>query len=447
MAEELTDGLVKDLEKPAKGNLVVYDKTVKGFGVRITSAGAKAFILNYRVDGRERRITIGSYPDWKTKTAREHAKVMKRQIDVGDDPMLHREESRQAKTVGQLCDLFETEGMPSRRAKTVEDYKAIIRLYIRPEWGNLKAGALQQADVAAFHRDLAKRAPIRANRMLALLSTIYSFATKQGLVEGNPTKGVERRQEERRERFLSPVEIGRLADALAAHPEKPSANAIKLLLLTGSRRGEALKAQWVEFDLEAGTWTKPSGHTKQKKMHKVPLSTPALQILIEMREAADQVDAQRAKKKLPPLVHLFPGKEGRPMQDIKHSWATICQKAGLGQMVHAQDASGNLLQDKAGTPVMIFQSSARIHDLRHSFASVLASRGLSLPVVGALLGHSQPKTTARYAHLYDDALRAATAMVGDVFAPVQNPAGPKKPTGGKKPGGNVVAFPGGTQHG
>jgi integrase len=336
MADEFTDKLVESLEKPATGNRVYYDKLVKGFGVRITSAGARAFILNYRIDGRERRITIGSYPDWKVKAARDHAKLLKRQIDVGEDPMQAREDARQAKTVGQLCDAFLEECVPKRRPKTQTDYKAMIRLYLKPWWGNLKAAALTQGDVVARHRELAKRAPTRANRMLALTATIYNYAGLE-----NPTKGVEREQEERRERFLSVVEIARVADALAAHPEKSSANAIRLLLLTGARRGETLSAEWGEFDLEAGIWTKPSSHTKQKKLHKIPLSPPALEILGEMKSAADAMNVRRIKEKKPPLKHLFPGKDGHPITDIKHSWATICEKARLGEYVQARDKAAD----------------------------------------------------------------------------------------------------------
>jgi integrase len=147
---------------------------------------------------------------------------------------------------------------------------------------------------------------------------------------------------------------------------------VRLLLLTGARRGEVLSATWDQFDLTAGIWTKPSSHTKQKKEHRVPLSAPARQLLAEIKA-----------KNWKPSPYVFPGRAGDgPMNEIKKSWAALCK---------ATDLRG-----------------VRLHDLRHTYASVLASAGLSLPVIGALLGHTQPGTTARYAHLFDDPLRAAT---------------------------------------
>jgi integrase len=404
MAERLVDSMVRALPAPTAGNRISYDDEVKGFGIRVTAAGARAFILNYRADGRERRITIGSFPDWSVKAAREQAKSLKRHIDVGEDPMADRDEDRAARSVGQLCDLFEAEYLPSRRATTSEDYRSLIRLYIRPRFGKLKVASLRHTDVASLHREIAKRAPYRANRMLAVLSKMMGLAVKEGWRTDNPTRGIERAPEEKRERFLSPAEIARLADALASHPERISANAIRFLLLTGARRGEALSAAWDQFDMAAGVWTKPSAHTKQKKVHRVPLSAPAIALLADMKREA-----------VPGCPYVFPsakavyrargtGRLGHePLTDIKRTWASVCEAA---------DVTG-----------------ARLHDLRHSYASVLASSGLSLHIVGALLGHTQPRTTARYAHLYDDVLRAATERVGAVV------------TGARQDKGEIAARP------
>src|ERR1700761_9235220 len=129
MAERLTDSMVRELPTPATGNRLTYDADVKGFAVRTTAAGAKAFVVNYRVGGRERRITIGNFGDWTVRAARDHAKTLKRQIDRGEDPMAQRDEDRTAKTVDQLCDLFQTDHLHSRRPTTREDYLSLIRLY------------------------------------------------------------------------------------------------------------------------------------------------------------------------------------------------------------------------------------------------------------------------------------------------------------------------------
>jgi integrase len=388
LSDETTDKMLAALPAPAAGNRIVYDDQVKGFGLRITSAGARAFILNYRAAGRERRITIGSYPDWRLKAAREQAKSYKRQIDLGEDPMAAREADRAAKTVDQLCDLFESDHLPNRRATTQEDYRSLLRLYIRPRFGKLKVAALRHADIAALHRDIARRAPYRANRMLAVLSAMMGLATREGLRPDNPTQGIERAHEEKRERFLSPAEIAKLSAALAAHPEKISANAIRMLMLTGARRGEVLSATWDQFDFAAGVWTKPSAHTKQKKPHRIPISAPALALLADMRREA----IPWCPLVFPSIKTSRPERHGRTayhaLTEIKRTWASVCRTAGI--------------------------SGARLHDLRHSFASCLASSGLSLQIVGALLGHTQPRTTHRYSHLYDDALRAAAERVGAV---------------------------------
>jgi integrase len=410
MAERLTDSQVKSIEAPARGNRITYDTDVKGFGVRVTSAGARAFVLNYRTARRERRITIGSFPDWSVKSARDAAKTLKRRIDQGEDPMQDRAEKRDAKSIAELCDRFEEDYLPARRTSTAEDYKSLIRLYIRPNFGKLKVAALCHADVAALHREIAKRAPYRANRLLAVLSVMMAEAIKEGMRDDNPTKGIERAHEERRERFLSPDEIARLAEGLAAHPEKISASAILLMLLTGARRGEVLAATWDQFDGGAGAWVKPSSHTKQKKAHRVPLSAPALALIADMRRESKA----GCPYVFPSAKTSFAANESspatcQPLTEVRRTWASVCKTAGL--------------------------DGVRLHDLRHSFASVLASAGLSLPIVGALLGHSQPRTTARYAHLYDDVLRAATERVGAVVTRIGKPGAEVSPLRLKGAGG------------
>ena len=140
MAEKITDKLVRTLVAPAVGNRITYDEEVKGFGVRITSAGAKAFILNYRAAGRERRITIGSFPDWSVADARNEARGLKRRIDVGEDPMADRHADRSAPTMNDLADRFDAEHLAKRRPKTQSDYRSIIRLYSPTYFGGAEGG-------------------------------------------------------------------------------------------------------------------------------------------------------------------------------------------------------------------------------------------------------------------------------------------------------------------
>jgi integrase len=205
---------------------------------------------------------------------------------------------------------------------------------------------------------------------------MFSLAVRWRMRPDNPCRGVARNQEHHRRRYLSAEELERLVAALAKHPNQAAADAVRLLLLTGARRGEVLGATWNQFDLAAGTWSKPPTATKQKEHHQVPLAAPARELLARLHKQTEG-----------PFV--FPGRDGKQAkQNLTHSWHLICKAAGI--------------------------TGLRIHDLRHSFASSLVGAGYSLPVIGALLGHSQPSTTSRYAHLSHDPLREAVERHGAI---------------------------------
>lgn len=251
----------------------------------------------------------------------------------------------------------------------------MLEKIVLPAIGRLKVHEVRREDVDQIHRDISQTRPIRANRVAQLLSKMFSLAVRWEYRADNPVKGINHNPEPKRARYLSNQELQKLSSALAIQLNQKSANVVRLLLLTGARRGEVLNATWEQFDLEAGVWTKPSAHTKQKEEHRVPLSTPALQLLSELRANAG------------PSPYIFPGRvPDEPLKEIKNFWARLCKQAGI--------------------------TDCRIHDLRHTYASILASAGLSLPIIGALLGHTQPNTTARYSHLFDDPLREATERVG-----------------------------------
>jgi integrase len=386
----LTDALVRSLPAPERGAKKYYDAgpdRMRGFGVRVTASGARSFILNYTVFGIERTMTIGAYPAWKVATARREAERLRQEIDRGIDPLGEKRAAREAPTVNELADRYLAEH--AKKKRTEKGDRAMIRIHVRPRLGNRKVAAIGFGDVDRLHREISKSAPYQANRVLALLSKMFSLAIRWEMRADSPARGVERNPEERRYRYLSGDELQRLTEALAAHPSQSAANAVRLLLLTGARRGEVLSATWDQFDLAAGIWTKPSSHTKQKREHRVPLSAPARQLLAEIRNGSKS-------------EYVFPGRDGvGPMTEIKKSWASLCRAAGI--------------------------DGVRLHDLRHTYASVLASAGLSLPVIGALLGHTQPGTTARYAHLFDDPLRAATERAAAIVT-------------GKGDGGEVVSI-------
>ena len=295
--------------------------------------------------------------------------------------MADRHEERAAPTIDDLIERFVADYLPRKRESTRRDYSAMLDKIVRPELGKMKVADVRHADVDKLHRKVSAKTPYRANRMAAVLSVMMNFAVRLEWRDDNPVRGIERNHEERRQRYLTGDELRRLTEALAAYSSRQAANVVRLSLLTGARRGEVLSATWDQFDLATGTWIKPSSHTKQKREHRVPLSAPARQMVAELK-----ADAERRGETTP---YLFPARIGDgPMIEIK----TVVD----GSLQGGQDRGRQVAR------------------LAHTYASVLASAGLSLPVIGALLGHTQPGTTARYAHLFDDPLRAATERVGAI---------------------------------
>lgn len=397
---------IKQLPTPANGNKVYYDDDVPGFGCRVTAAGAKAFVFNYRVrgTGRERRITIGRYPNWTEGAARTEARRLQQLVDQGGDPLGDIEDQRQAPTMAELIDRFVEEHLIRRRPGTVRAYKTLLDKHVRRHFGkHVKVADVAFTDIDALHRKItATGAPYAANRAMAVLSKMFSLAVSWNMRGDNPTKGIERNYEAKRKRYLDGPELGRLTKALAAHPDQQVANVIRVCLLTGCRIGEARSMRWADISqsTERGedgsivnktTWSKPASMTKQKADHVVPLSAPAAQLLDEIRK-------QQTVRHKPLGTYVFPSSSSVTghVISVEKSWRTICAAAAI--------------------------KGLRVHDLRHSFASQLASGGASLPLIGALLGHASPATTARYAHLFDDPQRAAVEKVGAIVTAAGKPA-------------------------
>jgi integrase len=373
---KLTDALCRKLATPATGNRIYYDG--HGFGLRVTAGGARSFVLSYRTrDGRARRLTIGDLGVWTVSAARTEANELRRRIDQGADPLGELQDERDAETVADLADRFLTEHGVRLRPKSLADYRRIIDHHIRPALARHKVKSVTFADIDRLHRRISETAPYQANRCLAVLSKMFALAIRWRMRADNPCRDIERNKEHSRERYLSADELARLLEALDGYRDQRTAAIFRLLLLTGSRRGEVLSMRWEDLDLRTGVWTKPHSRTKQKEKHTVPLSAPARAVLAGLKPK--------------PSGFIFPAGRGAsgPMQTVEKPWRTICQAAGI--------------------------TNLRTHDLRHSYASQLASAGIGLHVIGGLLGHRKPSTTARYAHLMDDALRVATERAGAII--------------------------------
>ena len=396
-----------DALKLKREEFVVWDTDVPRLGLRVYPGGRKVYLLRLRMDGRQRWYTIGAHGDpWTIDTARDEAQrvlgqsanvVKLRQTGAAPPSLLHpveaREKGRRTPTVAEFATRYlEEHATPHKAPNSVEADRSLLGLRegqkkpparsIVGALGENRLDRVTRADVTAYHLKL-KGTPTRANRALALLSTMFNLAEKWG-VRGdgsNPCRHVERFEETKRERFLSAAELARLGKGLAAVERAGAVTpfglaAVRLLVFTGARASEVLGLTWDAVDLGTGSVR----IVRKGRVGTLYLPAPARTVL-------------KALPRLSGNAHVIAG--GRRSRAL-----TIW---GLEQVWQEVRKAAKL-------------EGVRLHDLRHSFASMAAAGGQSLPVIGALLGHSQPATTARYAHLADDPLRAASKAVAGRLA-------------------------------
>lgn len=373
---KLTKRVVEAIVSDSSKRVVMWDTEVTGFCIRVYPSGKKTYFLQYRNKARETHmVKIGVHGSITTELAREKAVQLALSISAGEDPSVTAVTTEViTHTMNELGESYlQLHAKIKKKPQCYKEDKALLHSTILKKFGKAEVSRVSSLEIQALHSDL-KKTPYRANRVLALLSKMFNLAIQWGWRSDNPVKGVEKYQEYKRHRWLNDEEMQRLWSVLDIYHNQSVANAIRLLILTGSRRTEALSATWDQFNLETGTWTKPAHTTKQKRMEHLPLSSQVIALLREMQEEATS-------------NYLFPGKlPGQPLQDIKKAWKTISTQAAL--------------------------EDVRLHDLRHTHASRLVSSGLSLSIVGKLLGHTQASTTQRYAHLADAPLRQAAELFG-----------------------------------
>ena len=343
-------------------------------------------------------MTFGRWPEWSVSAARERSKEIRREIDAGADPLAQREAPR----VDDLIERYCAQHLPKLAERNASDQKSALAKMVAPVWGRKLVTEITSADVDKLlnkvaegrprpHKETpnnrakklqpAKPTPVRANRIGEVLRKMFTLAVEWGWCEDNPAQRFHRRIETARERFLSKYEINSLAAALDAAEDRRAADIIRMCMLTGARLGEVRQARFEQFNLEHMSWSKPPTMTKQRRVHRVPISDETATIV-------------RQRQLLVPrgTPWLFPSDTpGQPVQEVRRFWAEIQKECGL-RGVH-------------------------IHDLRHTFASLLVSGGASLEMIGKLLGHSQMQTTLRYAHLMDSPLREGVDAVASAFRP------------------------------
>lgn len=401
--------------KCVDNDVFLWDAELKGFGLKVTPLNRRVFLAQYWAPNRHRvrrRVTLGVFGTLTVDQARDAAQRVLGRVANGEDPAADASEGRRSAkeaTVAAVSAEYLDDTRPKVKPRTSNEYARLFKVYIVPALGRKPVAAITLRDVAALHSAKRKQ-PYQANRVLNLLGSFLHWAEVRGYRarHSNPCRDVPKFPEHQRERFLSVAEIGALGTALtkaeleglpsapnlkrkpktpekAKHrpksadkpiPANPFAvAAIRFLLFTGWREQEALTLRWVDVDLERGAATLPD--TKTGKSHR-PIGAAAVALL-------------SALPRLDGAAYVFPGaRTGQPLREIKRVWTAARLAAGL--------------------------EGVRLHDLRHTVASFAMGSGHSLFLTGKLLGHTRAETTHRYAHLEDDARKAAADTVAGALA-------------------------------
>ena len=367
---------VVDGAEPGDRPRFVWDETLRGFGLVVHPTGRKVYVVQYRnPQKRTRRIALGPHGSMTPEEARRLAAAKLAVAHSGRDPAEEKKAAERALTVAELAERYTEEHIPKKKDSSAREDRRILDTYVLPVLGPRRLGDVTPSDVAKLHLSM-RSTPFMANRVLFLLSTLFNLAERWGLREhaDNPCRHVQRFRERRRKRFLSMEELQRLGQALAAVEREATASrvaiaALRLLALTGARKSEILDLAWEHVDLAGGRLHLPDSKTGEKV---ILLDDHAVSLL-------------RSLPKAGPWVFPSSKKPGAPLHDLRKTWRRVLDKAEINRV--------------------------RIHDLRHTHASVGAASGLSLPLIGSLLGHRRAATTERYAHLVDDTQRAAARLV------------------------------------
>lgn len=377
-----------DAAEVRSSDYFVWDDELPGFGLRVLPSGRKGYVVQYRAGRRSRRMSLGPSTVLTCEQARNRAITIIAAARNGEDPAAKRDADREAITVTELAERFDREHIALRvKESTAKGYRRMVERVILPALGRHRVTEVTRADVAKIHHDL-RHIPYDANRCIEIISKMFSLAEMWGLRPdgSNPRKHIKKYAEEKRERFLSPAELKRVGEVLremeSEGVELASAiGATRLLILTGCRLNEIMTLQWEHADIPGKALRLPDSKTGAKVVH---LGQPAIELL-------DKIE--RVEKNPWVIVGTKPGAR---LTDLQPFWQRVRARAGL--------------------------KDVRIHDLRHTFASTAVAAGQGLPMIGKLLGHTQVQTTARYAHLAADPVKAAAEQVASNIAAFLNQA-------------------------
>ena len=352
------------LPEGSKKRLHFYDAKEAGLVIQVTPAGRKTFQFYKWYEGKPLRVTIGLYPDMSIEQARKKAQKLKSDLADGIDPAEEKRRRRQEMTFAELFEIYMDRHAKPRKRSWQDDLNN-FRLYLEP-FGKKKLSEIRKSHISAIHARIGKKHKITANRVLALISSVFGRAIEFGLYEDlNPCRGIRKFPEKSRERFLQADELPRFFKALDEEPNETLRDYIFISLLTGARRSNVLAMRWNELNLKRCTWTIP--RTKNGDPQTVTLTPEAIEIL-------------KDRKKRATSIFVFPGKgkSGHLIEPMK-GWRRILERASIRDL--------------------------RIHDLRRTLGSWQAITGSSLPIIGKSLNHKNASTTAIYARLNLDPIR------------------------------------------
>ena len=361
-----TKKALEALEPTADKQSYYYDTKTNGLALRVSPAGIKTFVLYRKVDSKPERITLGRFPDMTIEQARGQASEANSAIAKGENPADKQRTARAEMPLGELFTLYLERHAKVHKRSWQED-EAQFKRYLQP-WAKRQLSAIKKPDVQTLHAKLGKEVgPYAANRLLALLHKLFNFATDCGWEKANPARGIKKFKEQSRDRFLQADELPRFFQALAEEPNDTARDYILLSLLTGARQANVLAMRWEDIHFERATWTMPT--TKNGEAHTLPLVPEALTLLHTRQALTDS-----------PWVLPGPGATGH-LVEPKKAWARILERAGIKDL--------------------------RLHDLRRSLGSWQAATGANLSIIGKTLAHKNVSTTAIYARLSLDPVRAS----------------------------------------
>lgn len=411
----LTDKAIATLPRdPAqKGDLFVWDTGLVGFGLKLSAGGGSSFVYQYRVDGKSRRLTIGSVGKISASAARDRAAAALAATRAGRDPQAEKMQERQAQTIREHAEawLVRLKLRAERNElsiRTVEEYESKMRVHLLPAFGSKKPGevtakALRDWRDKALVKGAAADKPVGPEGIkgaLRVFSAFFGYLVDQGACSSNPAKGLGQFSTAMRERYLTDDEAARLGQVLREWEQRAPVwvAVIRAALVSGMRRGEVLQLRWDEVHEGQGVILVARHKTAKTKGTKpIPLTEPLREIL-----------ALAAQWKRPGCPFIFPSqahnnialKRGGRLPRV----ADLRGSASAGGLKRAWSA----IRKEAG---LIGDYNFRFHDLRHAWATVAASNGVNLTIIGKNLGQTNTTTTARYAKASSGAAAEAAHMV------------------------------------